>query len=201
MGTERERDRETMDSMGFEKEISYIIGQDFPRNTLPSFYFREEIFSLVIREYLRILSMQKFRLIVIINGHGARNQSEVLQRLAAEFSAETESSVMIAGTFASIFENDRFEGHGTKVETSMTMYAMKKDVDLNELPKKPEPLKNCDWGIDGGMVYMHKPNKDKTIEPECDPRDATSELGEHYIQATVAQISREVEHMWSIIGE
>lgn len=48
-----------------------------------------------MREYLRMLVNQKYKLIVILNGHGATNQCQVLDRLATEFSHETDSKVVV----------------------------------------------------------------------------------------------------------
>lgn len=193
-GTERERDPELLDAMGFATD-QYIVGQDFPKNSLPSFYMREEVFSLVVREYLRMLVNQKYKLIVILNGHGATNQCNVLDRLAVEFTNETDSKVVVMmanpedGSMA-------FEGHATKAEHAVQMYLDEDNVDLSQLPKKPERLKNCDWGIDGGNTYRLQPNADKTVEDECDPRDATAEIGREFFEKGVDVAVARVNRIW-----
>lgn len=188
------RPQEILDAMGFERN-QYIVGQDFPKNTLPSFYMREEVFSLVVREYLRMLVNQKYKLIVILNGHGATNQRNVLDRLAVEFSNETESKVVVV---MAIPEDDSmaFEGHATKAEHAMQMYLDETNVDLSLLPAKPERLKNCDWGIDGGNTYRLQPNADKTVEDECDPRDATAEIGREFFEKGVDAAVDKVNKIW-----
>ncbi len=196
-GTERERSEELLHAMGFGEDVTYVIGQDVPKNTLKSFYFREEVFALIVREYLRILSEQDFRLIVIVNGHGAANQIETLQRLAVEFSHETGSRVIVTGTFGRISEMDDYEGHGTKAETSLQMYVRPENVDLHMLPDGP--LKNTDFGINGGKVYALQPNETGTIEKECDPRDASAQLGRQYLDAAVQEIVKAVMGQWEQI--
>lgn len=195
-GTERERKDEVLDAMGFEDPKPYVIGQDFPKNSLPSFYMREEVFSLVIREYLRILTVQGYELIVILNGHGAENQKAVLERLAAEFSAETNSRVYVAMAVAPIDESSRFEGHGTKSETAQMMFVNEESVDLSMLPPREIKLKNCDWGITGATAYALKPNEDHTMEEECDPRDATVDLGRRYFEEGIKKVIEEVNDLW-----
>lgn len=194
-GTEREREPQLLKAMGFE-ENQYILGQDFPRNILPSFYFREEVFSLIVREYLRILADQKYRLIVIVNGHGATNQRNVLQRLATEFSNETESKVIVTMAVPEGDERFAFEGHATKAEASVQMFLNEENVDLSQLPAKPEKLKNTDWGITGGNTYRLQPNEDKTVEPECDPRDASVQLGKELFEKGVDVVVRDVNRAW-----
>lgn len=200
VGTERERSPEVLDAMGFEDTSQYIIGQDFPANSIPSLYFREEIFSLIIREYLRLLADQGFRLIVIINGHGAANQIKVLERLAVEFSNERNCLVHVTMAVDSGNCRMEYEGHATKAEHSLHLYFNEEDVDLSMLPAKPEKLKNNEWGIDSAKVFALHPNADKTVEEQCDPRDATSSLGEELFFGGVNKVVHEVEDIMHGIG-
>ena len=71
-GTERERPEEMVADLGFEKG-QYVVGMDFPANILPSLYCREEFLALLVRELLTLLIRQQYKLIVLVNGHGARN--------------------------------------------------------------------------------------------------------------------------------
>lgn len=195
VGTERERTPEVLEAMGFEDTSQYIIGQDFPANSLPSLYFREEIFCLIIREYLRLLADQGFRLIVIVNGHGAINQITALNRLAVEFSNERDCLVHVTMAVDSNDCRMEYEGHATRAEHAVQLYLYEDDVDLSELPAKPEKLKNNEWGIDGAKVFALQPNADKTVEEQCDPRDATSSLGEEFFWGGVNKVVREVEEI------
>ena len=69
-------------------------------------------------------------------------------------------------------------------------------MDLSQLPAKPEKLKNTDWGITGGNTYRLQPNEDKTVEPECDPRDASAQLGKELFEKGVDAVVREVSRAW-----
>ena len=53
VGTERERSPEMLQNIGFEAD-EYIVGMDFPDNTLKSHYFREEVFAVVLRNQLEL---------------------------------------------------------------------------------------------------------------------------------------------------
>ncbi len=50
---------------------------------------------MAVREYVRLLVKQGYRLIVLINGHGAINQMGVCQRIAAEFRGEGTGNVLV----------------------------------------------------------------------------------------------------------
>ena len=93
-GTERERSTQLLEDAGFSDTGIYIKGMDVPQNSMASFYTPEEIFGVIVREYLRLLVKQGYKLIVIVNGHGATGQIQTLNRLAIEFSNETQSRVI-----------------------------------------------------------------------------------------------------------
>lgn len=195
-GTERERDTDTLKAMGFNGD-EYVVGQDFPKNCLPSLYMREEVFSLVVREYLRMLVASGFKYIVIVNGHGATNQKDVLARLACEFSNETDSKVTVIMAIGSSGEDDHLEGHATRYEHAVQMYLNGDNVDLSKLPPKDVKLKNCDWGITSASAYALCPNEDSTVEPECDPRNATAQQGETAMKNSVDILVEAVEEFIS----
>lgn len=196
-GTERERSPQMLEAMGFEDTGQYIVGQDFPCNSVRSFYAREEVFALIVREHLRLLADHGYRLIVIVSGHGADNQRIQLERLAAEFSNETESQVMALLGIAPLDESDRDGGHATRLETSVQMALHPENVDLGELPPRNVKLRSCDWGIDDGCTFQLCPNEDKTVI--FDPRDATAALGEQYLLAAENEVVRQVRERWNLL--
>ena len=49
VGTERERRPDMLESLGFSRD-AYIEGMDFPKNSVASAYFREEVFAAVVRD-------------------------------------------------------------------------------------------------------------------------------------------------------
>jgi creatinine amidohydrolase len=198
VGTERERSPEILEAKGFEDTSQYIVGMDVPKNSMKSFYTKEDMFGVIVREFLRMLVMQGYKLIVIVNGHGAKGQIDTLNRLAIEFTNETDSHVMVGFPVASSYFKDPDFGHGTILETSIQMYLNPENVDLKQFPSKPEKLKNTDWGIADSCTFSLHPNKDKTII--SDPRDATAERGERYVVAAVNELVIQVEGKWKDIG-
>lgn len=195
-GTERERTPEILDAMGFEDTDQYIVGQDFPGNTVKSLYSKEDIFANIVREYIRLLVMQKYKLIVIVNGHGADGQFATLDRLCKEFTNESDSTVMWCMSMPENFDPN-FMGHANISETSMQMYICGEDVDLSQLPSKDVKLKNCEWGINDLSTYMLHPNADKTVIG--DPRDATEEIGQRLIEEGIKKVIAEIESVYSKI--
>ena len=196
-GTERERPPEMLEAMGFEDTSQYLIGQDFPCNSMKSFYTKEDVFSLVVREYLRLLVEQGYKLIVLVNGHGAWGQQYQLKRLAVEFSNETASRVMIGIGLDRLDENDEDMGHATRTETAVQMALCEENVDLSRLPPKPQKLKNCEWGIDDACTFALHPNADKTVI--WDPRDATAELGRRYLEKGTRKLIEMVREEWNAL--
>lgn len=190
-GTERERPAYILEAKGFEDpENMYVWGMDVPKNCMKSFYAREDIFAVTIREYLRLLVVQGYKLIVIVNGHGAMGQRATLDRLAIEYSNETDSRVLyhMIDITAEDFNPDF--GHGTLMETSLIRYLHDEHVDLSELPPREVGLKYTDWGIADDSVFsgIRTPG-------DCvifDPRDATAEHGEICFANAVNNLCRKV---------
>ncbi len=195
-GTERERPAYILEAKGFENpEQMYVCGMDVPANSMKSFYAREDIFAVTVREHLRLLVQQGYRLIVLVNGHGAWGQRSTLERLAVEFSNETDSRVLyyMLDIFTENFKPDF--GHGTLMETAMVRYICDENVCLFELPPREVPLKYTDWGIADDFVF-----EGKRSENDCvvyDPRDATVELGEKCFQNALENLCRQVQAAYS----
>jgi creatinine amidohydrolase len=191
-GTERERSEEVLDWLGFEPG-SYVVGMDFPANSLPSMYASEEVFGLVVREQLRLMVRMGFKWIVIISGHGAENQIAVLNRLAAEFSAETPARVLVALPFVIGEDGVMRVGHASQIETALMLALYPDTVQLDRLPPLPEPLKNLDWAVVDYSTFMGAPMPDHTVHPEDDPRRATPEEGQNTVERAARQIADKVK--------
>ena len=191
-GTERERPAYILEAKGFENpESMYVVGMDVPKNSMKSYYAREDIFAITVREYLRLLVQQGYRLIVIVNAHGALGQRATLDRLATEYSNETDSRVLYhmidinAEGFAPDF------GHGTLIETSLIRYLHDEHVDLSQLPPREIGLKYTDWGIADDPVFAGIRTQGDCVVH--DPRDATAELGERCFKNAVENLCRLVQ--------
>lgn len=190
-GTERERDEQTLDWLGFDQG-KWVVGMDFPANTLPSMYASEEVFALVVREQLRLAVQWGFQGIVLISGHGAQNHLEVLKRLAAEFSAGGQAKVLVFMPFVTNPQGVMEVGHASRIETSMLMALYPENVDLGALPALPAPLKNTDWAVVDFETFLGNPNPERTVHAEDDPRYSAAEEGRQTIQKAVEQIVERV---------
>ena len=62
IGTERERPASILRDKGFENpEQLYVLGMDVPKNSMKSFYAREDMFAVIVREHLRLLVQQGYQ--------------------------------------------------------------------------------------------------------------------------------------------
>ncbi len=194
-GTERERPAWMLKAKGFENpESLYIKGMDVPANSVKSYYAREDIFALTVREYLRLLTEQGYKLIVIVNGHGAEGQRSSLARLAIEFTGETDSHVLYHMIDIRGENFDPDFGHGTLIETSLMCYLYGQHVALSELPPKPELLPYTQLGIADDSVFAGHPSDNDSVI--FDPRDATAELGAQCFRNAVENLCRQVEELY-----
>lgn len=183
VGTERERPEYILEAKGFEDPKQYVIGMDVPKNPMKSFYAREDMFALIVREHLRLLVQQGYKLIVIVNGHGAWGQKGTLERLAVEFSNETPSKVIVS--MPDILEEGESAdfGHGTLLETAIIRGLYDEHVDLSALPPRDVPLKYTDYGIADDFVFEGKRSPGDCVR--FDPRDATADLGLKYVTTAI----------------
>lgn len=192
-GTERERSPQMLRNIGFKGD-EWIVGMDFPKNSMPSLYASEDSFSSAMREMLRLLVLQRYRLIVIVNGHGGENHIAALRRLAAEFTATTDSTVLYTITTFLDDKGDQDFGHATTVETSILQYLHPECVDVGQLPPRGVKLKNTDFAVVDDAAFRGNPSGDFTVSN--DPRDASPELGRKTVELSVKVISQMVREAW-----
>lgn len=165
---------------------------DFPANSVRSFYSAEEQFSLVVRGVLESLIAHNFRLIVVVNGHGATDQIYHLQRLVAELNARGPARLLYTFTLGTGVGDP---GHATITETSAIMALDESRVDLASLPGKEEPLHYVDYGIVEAPTFKGQPTPGQTVRPEYDPRIATPAEGQAHFaggRAVVAADRRDL---------
>jgi creatinine amidohydrolase len=197
-GTERERPPKMLDWLGLDSQ-SYVVGMDFPANSLPSLYCSEEILALLVREQFNLASRLGFRLLVAVTGHAATNQIEVLERLAAEFNGSRQVRVLIVLPFVMNAKGVMEVGHASRIETAVMQALYPQTVRLENLPPLPEPLRNADWAVVDYDTFLGAPTPERTIHDHDDPRRASPEQGAQTIRAAVEQIvvavNRELEIM------
>jgi creatinine amidohydrolase len=187
LGTERERGPDMLEAIGFSRD-DYIVGMDFPANSLPSYYFPEEVLAITVRAYLDLLIRQGYRLVVLMNGHGAENHLVTLQRLAIEYTNSRPVRVVLLMPVPGYATGDWSYAHATVGETSVTQAVAPEAVDLSALPSEG-PLRNTDFAIVDDRTFRGEPTADHTVRAEEDPRRASAADGERRLQACVAELA------------
>ena len=199
-GTERERPAEMLEDLGFARD-DYVVGMDFPANLIKSLYCREEVFALLVREMLRLLVDSDYKLIVIVNGHGAANHLEALERLCKEFTARSPATVLLTIAFPTGGHFEFGIGHADALETSLMMALYPESVDMGELPPLPSPLISRDWGIVDSDTFRGNPTPDHTLRSTADPRlQASPELGRQAFEDSIDEIAGTVCAALSDLG-
>ncbi len=185
--------------LGFEG-TERIIGMDFPDNPVKSLYFEEGTFAVAVRELIRLLKLDGYRLLVLVNGHGAVNHMRALQRLAAEATEMPRVRVLFAMAFLPPEPPFSDPGHAEKVETSIILATRPDLVDLSTLPPKGTPLRYQEFGIVDGKAFDGRPTPDFTLRPDADPREASAGLGRTVLEAEVTRVAAIVSEQAQALG-
>lgn len=193
IGTENQRSPEVLRNIGFSGE-EQIIGMDFPKNTIKSMYWPENLFRDIVKQQITFLCNMGFRNVIIMNGHGASNQIRILNELAEMLSAEYNSRVI--SQFILFNDCGVGIGHAGLLETSIMQALIPDGVDLKQLPLKPQKLKNTDFAIVDSDTFNFGGNEDFTVIH--DPRDANAEIGQKIIEFEIERCAEEIRN---IIGE
>ena len=194
-GTERERDPDMLESLGFNRD-DYVVGMDFPARQWNSHYLPEEVFALVVAAETRCLIRQGYKYIFIVNGHGAFNHNAVLKRLCIELSNTTPAQVDFAIGFPEKAAATGAIGHADIAETSLIMHYRENAVDLSTLPPKDVPLKYSDFSVVNGQGFIaSKP--DRMVPKEFDPRDSVPQIGKMHFETTLSELCGKIERLVS----
>jgi creatinine amidohydrolase len=196
-GTERERDPETLKSLGFRGD-EYVVGMDFPpiKNLYRSFYISEELFAQIVRGLIDCAIETGYRYIYIVNGHGAVNHNAVLKRLCTELS-KTGKDVRVDFAIAFPKEHTRIGaiGHAAAHETSLLMHYHPAGIDLKQLPPRDEKLHYRDYGIVDGGGFCGQPGKNHALPAFDDPRlESSAEKGLEIFEQVVAELAADVRN-------
>lgn len=194
-GTERERPSWMLKSLGFDAN-DWIIGMDFPTAPWKSHYYQEQIFALVLSSKIEMLIQHEYKVIIIVNGHGAVNQMETIQRISAHCTHTSNSLVVWGLAFPDDLTIENLAGHADLYETSLilyyqTRYSSDLIVDLKTLPEKNTPLHYKDFSIVDGSGFSKNPSPGKIVK--TDPRDANVELGKKIHDDTVKKLIKITE--------
>jgi len=200
LGTETVRlpgnDPEQLGALGVD-EGARVVGMDLPGFPVKSLYIEESAFGVAVRELVRALAADSFRLIVLVNGHGATNHMRTLERIAREETRRDEVTVMSLMVWVPPPPPNQDPGHASLEETAVMMAISGEHVHLDRLPPPDVPLRYAEHGIVDGPAFDGFPTSDFTVPPHADPRSATSEQGEQIldreVRAAVARVREELE--------
>jgi creatinine amidohydrolase len=200
LGTETVRlpgnDSEQLGALGLD-DGARVVGMDLPGFPVKSLYVEESAFGVAVRELVRALVADSFRLIVLVNGHGATNHMRALERIAREETRRDEVTVMSLMVWVPPPPPNQDPGHATREETAVMMAIAGDHVCLDQLPPPDVPLRYAEHGIVDGPAFDGFPTKNFTVPPHADPRSATREEGEDIltreVQAAVARVRQELE--------
>ncbi|MDR7417675.1 MAG: creatininase family protein [Armatimonadota bacterium] len=187
LGTETYIEPDRLRHRGFQGH-ERIIGMDFPAFPLPSLYLEESALGVVVRELIRGLKRQAFRVIVIVNGHGAPNHRAMLHRLAVEESEPGEVAVCLTGALL----DTRVRGHAELRETSYMAAYFPDTVDLTALPPPPAPIKTFETGVLDQPSLAGQPAPDFSISAGQDPRSASARQGREDVTSEMRRIAARV---------
>ena len=196
MGTFGRLTPEQMRDHGFEGTED-IKGMDYPANTIPSMYYHEDVMMSMLRETIRLMDEQEYKIICIVNCHGPFTHMHVIDEIVEECNHTNRHARVVVGTAAGSAGIQG--GHGTLLETSAMMY-ITDSVDLSKLPSKAEAPKlfGRNHGIADDDVYAGKPEPDHSVV--MDPRDATVEIGRIAVIDGIEKVSRLVLDTLAGIG-
>jgi creatinine amidohydrolase len=163
-----------------------IVGMDYPKNTVKSLYFEESAFGITVREIVRLLKAEPYRLIVLMNFHGAQNHLRTLTRIALEETVQSRVHVKLHPSRERPRIANIDPGHAERWETSMVMAIHEQHVRLDALPSLDQPMRYTDFGIVEGRAFAGNPTPDFNLSMSADPRYSSREEGEALIEATVS---------------
>lgn len=192
-GTERERSPQTLADLGLAPE-AFVVGMDFPGNSIKSGYFPEEEFALQVRGWIERALAWEFPTLVIINGHGAQNHNSTLKRFVEAYRSSAWPIDVLAFMALSQQAGDTLNvGHASADETSLIMLDHPGDVALDRLPISNQPLKSADFAIVDDLTFRGQPTPDRTLRTEDDPRfNATLCRGRSVREKTVDSVCQSV---------
>lgn len=164
-----------------------IVGMDFPGFTTRSLYTEESAFGAAVRAVVRPLLATGWRLVVLVNGHGAVNHLRTLRRIAREErAANPGSSVVVYPAWEGIKGMFADPGHADRYETDVMLALEPESVDLAALPPTAVPLRYHETGIVDPEAFDGAPNEGFVVPPAADPRGSTRENGLRLVEAEVA---------------
>jgi creatinine amidohydrolase len=190
-GTEREREPWQNESLGLPAD-TWLLGMDFPTARWKSHYAPEHLFAIVLANDIEGLLAQGYRVVAIVNGHGAVNHQQTIQRLCAHYSHASGAVVTSDLAFPGDLDLAKLAGHADLYETSLMLHhagtgtGRRDAVDLTTLPPRSKPIRYPEFSVVDGPGFTRTPPADRVVR--ADPRDATPEFGAKLCAEAVTKI-------------
>lgn len=163
-------------------EDKRIVGMDFPRHSVASTYFEESAFGISVRELVRSLASGGFRIVILVNGHGATNHQATLRRIAVE--ADKPGSQRVVYHLAFLPDPGAAgPGHAAREETAIALALCPSQVRCDLLPPTEEPLVYAEYGIVDAKAFDGDPAPGFALPADDHPRSATAEEGAAILDA------------------
>jgi creatinine amidohydrolase len=191
-------------SLGFTGH-ERIFGMNFPGFPVKSLYFEESALGIAVREIVRGLKADPWRLIVITNGHGAGNHVQTLRRVALEETERGRVHVVLHPQSNRPRPEGIDPGHAERWETSILMAIVGSNVRIDALPPLGVPLRYPDYGIVEGSAFNGRPAPDFNLPDQADPRHSSREEGEKLLELTIGftaeQVTRQLNEVLEVEGD
>jgi creatinine amidohydrolase len=193
-GTETVRPRgsgsQSLAALGLPEDAR-IVGMDFPANSVDSIYFEESAFGISVRELVARVRSAGFRIVILVNGHGASNHQATLRRIAAEADRPGSQRVVYHLAFLPNPEADG-PGHAAREETAIALALCPAQVRCDLLPPVDVPLRYAEYGIVDAKAFDGHPGPGHALPADDHPRSATAEEGEAILGAEGRALAQRV---------
>ncbi|MGH2901296.1 MAG: creatininase family protein [Solirubrobacteraceae bacterium] len=154
-----------------------VVGMDFPGHAVRSTYAEESSFGVTVRELVAGLLSGGFRIVILVNGHGAPNHQATLRRIAAE--ADRPGARRVAYHLAFLPDpGARGPGHAAREETAIALALCPGQVRCDLLPPLDVPLRYADHGIVDARAFDGEPAPGHALPIDDHPRAATADDGD-----------------------
>jgi creatinine amidohydrolase len=186
---------QSLDALGLPED-QRIVGMDFPSHSVDSNYFEESAFGIAVRELVASLPSADFRIVILVNGHGATNHQATLRRIAAEADRPGTQRVLYHLAFLPD-PAAAGPGHAAREETSIGLALCPAQVRPDLLPPIDVPLRYAEYGIVDARAFDGDPAPGHALPGDDHPRSSTAEEGEAILEAEGHALARRVSQLVS----
>jgi creatinine amidohydrolase len=178
VGADSVRDAASLRALGLPEEAE-VLGMDFPGFPVRSLYYGEQVLDAVVRETVRLLHRDGWRLVVLVSGHGAPAHAGVLEAVPG----------------ARHVPPGPGGGHAERWETSIMLALAPELVHVERLPAEG-PLRYADFGIVDRAAFRGERTDGFAAS---DPRAASAAEGERTLAEEAERLAAAVSD-WLAAG-